>query len=143
MVTTPVVRPTPVLTPLNREFWTGGATGELRIQRCRNCAIWLHPPRARCPRCTRSDLVYEPTSGRGTVFTYTVVHHPYRSDLQVPYVIALIELCDDDHLRITSNIVACEPETVYIGMPVRVIFEPHADGIFVPLFERDEDGRPA
>ena len=39
-----VPRMLPALTPRNRAFWTGGASGRLLIQRCADCDRWVHPP---------------------------------------------------------------------------------------------------
>jgi len=55
----------------------------------------------------------------------------------VPYVIAIVELEEQADLRIATNIVDCEPDSVYIGLPVDVRFERHeVDGedVFFPVF---------
>ena len=127
----------PPLTDANRAFWTGGARGELLIQRCTTCGRWVHPPTDRCPTCD-GDLRAEPVSGRATVFTFTVNRHPYHPAVPLPYVIALVELPEQAGLRFMTNIVGCEPEGVEIGMPVRVRFEDRGE-IFVPVFEPDPD----
>lgn len=57
-------------------------------------------------------------SGRGTVFTYTVNHHPYNPEVPTPYVIALVELAEQSGLRVAANIVGCDPDSVTCGMPV-------------------------
>ena len=64
-----------------------------------------------------------PVSGRGTVFTYTVNYQPFNPAVPVPYVIAIVELEEQADLRIASNIVDCEPDSVYVGLPVEVRFE--------------------
>lgn len=127
----------PPLTPENRHFWTGGAHGELRILRCAACDRWVHPPRASCPTCGGA-LVPEAVSGKGTVFTFTVNRHPYNPVVPLPYVIAIVELREQEGLRFTTNIVNCVPEDVVIGMPVKVRFEDHGE-IYVPVFEPDPD----
>ena len=128
----------PTLTPENRAFWTGGAKGELLILRCRSCGLWVHPPRRTCPACDGDELVPEAVSGKGTVFTFTVNRHPYNPAVPLPYVLAIVELVEQENLRFTTNIVDCVPESVEIGMPVRVAFEDHGE-IFVPVFEPDRD----
>jgi uncharacterized OB-fold protein len=123
----------PTLTPENRHFWTGGAEGKLLILRCGTCGRWVHPPAPSCPD-DGSELKPEAVSGAGTVFTYTVNRHPYNPSVPPPYVIAIVELPEQEGLRFMTNIVNCDPESVTIGMPVRVVFEDHGE-IFVPLFE--------
>jgi uncharacterized OB-fold protein len=126
----------PPLTPENRAFWTGGADGQLRVQRCEACRRWVHPPVGACPTCS-GGLTARPLSGRGTVFTFTVNHQAFRPEVPPPYVIAIVELAEQPDLRIPTNLVHCELDRVTCGMPVRVLFEPHGE-VFVPLFEPDE-----
>jgi hypothetical protein len=54
----------------------------------------------------------------------------------VPYVIAIVELVEQDGLRFTTDLVHCPVEAVTIGLPVRVVFEQRGQ-VFVPLFEPD------
>ena len=56
--------------------------------------------------------------GHGTVFTYTVNHHPFNPAVPPPYVIAIVELVEQPDLRLAANIVDCEPDSVSMGMPV-------------------------
>jgi uncharacterized OB-fold protein len=125
----------PALDEHNRAYWTGGADGRLRIARCTRCELWVHPPAADCPDCGGA-LSAQPVSGRGTVFTYTVNHQPFNPAVPVPYVIAIIELAEQDDLRVAANIVDCEPGSVRVGLPVEVRFERQdaGDGVFVPTF---------
>jgi len=128
-------RITPPLDELNRPFWTGGSSGQLRITRCQSCPRWVFPLSSRCPDCGGST-VYEATSGRGNVFTHTTNGHPYNPAVPVPYNISIVELVEQRGLRFTTNVVECPPEDVYIGMPVRVTFEQYGE-VFVPVFVPD------
>jgi uncharacterized protein len=126
-----------------RAFWTGGAKGQLLIERCDTCERWAHPPAGTCRECG-SPLVARPVSGRATVFTYTVNTHAYNPAVPVPYVIAIVELAEQRGLRLAANIVDCEPDSVTCGMPIVARFEQHgASGqhgsfghgaAFVPVF---------
>lgn len=130
----------PALEDLNREFWTAGRQGELRLRRCRSCSHWIHPPWPVCPRCHSHDIAWSATSGRGAVFSYTVNHKAWSPGVPVPYVIAIVELPEQEGLRLTTNLVNCAPAEVSIGMPVRVTFEQQGEH-FVPLFGPDPEGR--
>ncbi len=126
----------PELDDRNRAFWTGGADGALNIPFCARCDVWVTPLAAECPEC---DGVLEPrpVSGRGTVFTYTVNHQPFNPSVPVPYVIAIVELEEQSDLRIATNIVDCEPDSVRIGLPVEVRFERQDVGdesVYMPVF---------
>ena len=122
----------PQVTDLNRAFWEGGRQGELLIQRCASCRRWANPPVPACESCG-GELVAEPVSGRGSVFSFTINHQPYNPAVPTPYVVALVELEEQADLRVFTNLVGVAPEEVTIGMPVEVRFEDHGE-IFVPVF---------
>jgi len=108
------------------------ASAKLLIEHCAACAHWVHPATGTCRDCG-GPLVARPVSGRGTVFTYTVNHHPYNPDIATPYVIAIIELAEQQGLRVAANIVDCEPDSVVCGMPVEVRFDKPDKPVFVPV----------
>jgi uncharacterized OB-fold protein len=123
----------PKLSPLNEAFWTGGRDGALRIQRCADCASWIHPPQPICPDCTGKNLAAEAVSGRATLATFTVNHQVWIPGSDEPYVIAIVELEEEPRVRLTTNVVECEPQDVRVGMPLRVVFEQRED-VWIPLF---------
>jgi uncharacterized OB-fold protein len=128
-----VPRQVPELDDVNRPFWTGGSRGELLIHRCGACGTWVDPAGDSCVACG-GPLSPQPVSGRGTVYAFTVNHQAWNPDVPLPYVVALVQLDEQDDLRVPTNIVGCAPEAVVMGMPVQVLFERHGD-VFVPLFE--------
>lgn len=109
------------------------STSPLLIEHCDECARWVHPAAGTCRACD-GPLVATPVSGHGTVFTYTVNHHPYNPEVPTPYVIALVELSEQSGLRIAANIVDCEPDSVTCGMPVTIRPEKGSSGapVFAP-----------
>ena len=62
-------------------------------------------------------------------------HKPRIPGFNPPYVVAIVELEEQPGLRLTTNVVGCEPEDVEIGMAVKVVFEDVGDDVFLPLFE--------
>jgi uncharacterized OB-fold protein len=120
-------------------FWTGGARGELLIQRCQDCGTYLHPPSYHCRACGSSKVAPEPVSGRGQVFSYTINRQPFLAAYPPPYVIAIVELEEQEGLQFTTRVVDCDPDDVRIGMPVSVRFEDHGD-VFLPVFAPIEPG---
>lgn len=141
----PVVpfRVLPQLTERNRPFWTGGGAGELRFLRCDACGYFVHPPAPVCPRDCGRALTWTAVSGKAHVATFTVNHQPWLPGPAVPYVVAIVEIVEQPTVRLMTNIVGCAPEAVRIGMPVRVVFEHHADpdgDVWLPLFEPDPAG---
>jgi len=129
------MRKLPALTVDTAPFWQGGAQGELRIHFCSRCTTFFHPPAPICPHCNSFDVSPRVVSGRGRVATFTVNHHTWAPDLQVPYVVAIVELAEQRGLRLLTNIVGCPPDDVAIDMPVAVTFEQQED-IWLPLFMR-------
>jgi acetyl-CoA acetyltransferase/uncharacterized OB-fold protein len=126
-------RPLPQLTPADEWFWKSGADGRLRIQRCCDCGRYVHPPAPICPACRSRSLSPEPVSGRGTIVGLTVNRHPWLPGFEPPYVIARVALEEDPGVRLTTNIVGCDPDEVHIGQEVIVRFERH-DDVWLPLF---------
>jgi uncharacterized OB-fold protein len=131
-------RTLPLVTPANAHFWTSGVDGELRILRCTVCEYWIHPPSPVCPQCL-SVPAPQAVSGKGVVHAFTVNVHRWEPEVEVPYVVAVVELDEQEALRLTTNIVGCEPSAVDVGMPVEVIFE-HADDVYLPLFRPSTNG---
>ena len=126
----------PELSAHNRMFWTGGADGRLHITRCTRCGLWVSRPAEDCPDCG-GTLEARPVSGRGTVYTYTVNHQSFNPAVPVPYVIAIVELDESSELRIATNIVDCEPDSVHVGFAVEVRFERHDTEdavVYAPVF---------
>lgn len=127
----------PRITDEDRPYWTGGEHGQLLLPHCRDCERWHSPPSSRCPYCLSTHLVFTALSGLGTVYSYTVNVQAWNPTFQHPYVIAVIELDEQDDLRLVSNIYGCAPEDVTIGMPVSVFFEQFED-VWLPLFRPAE-----
>lgn len=127
-------RPLPQITELNQYFWCGGADGRLHILRCEACATWIHPYAARCPKCRSPEVAPQPVSGRGTVVGFTVNHQPWVLGVEVPYVVAIVQLEEQADVRLMTNLPRTPIEQVRVGLPVKVFFEQNG-GIYLPLFE--------
>jgi uncharacterized OB-fold protein len=131
----------PELTDRTRFFWEGGSSGNLVLLQCRSCGYYLHPPVPVCPVDQSKNLAPEAVSGRATVASFTVNHHPWLPGFEPPYVVALVGLEEQPDLRLTTNIVNCAPEDVRIGMAVQVVFrhvEDESGDVWLPLFEPQE-----
>lgn len=127
-----LVRARPMDDPLHRFFWASGADGVLRMLRCSACGYWLHPPAPVCPACSSFDVAPAALSGRAVVHSFTVNVQAWVPD-QEPYVYAIVELEEQDGLRLTTNIVGCPPSEVYIGQAVTVAFV-HRNDVYYPVF---------
>jgi uncharacterized OB-fold protein len=130
--------PLPRITPESGFFWTTHDDGALWMLRNPRTGEWMHPPPPDDP-ATGEELTPMPLSGKGTVFTFTINHQAFLPSLPVPYVVAIVELVEQQGLQLTTRIVNCRPADVRIGMPVSVVFEDR-DGVRLPLFEPDRGG---
>ena len=128
----------------SRFFWSAGERGELTFLRCQDCGCWIHPPLPLCPRDHSKNVRPEAVSGRARVHTFTINHQPWMPGPELPYVVAIVEIEEDPAVRLMTNLVNVELRDVHIGMPVRVVFEHHADDagdVWIPLFEPDPERR--
>lgn len=136
-MTTGYVRPESRILPdatwESQDFWRGGERGELLIHRCANCHRFFHPPSPACFRCRSTDVAPTPVSGRATVAAVSVNVHQWLPGFPPPYAVVIVELEDEPDVRLTTNVVGCDPYDVTIGMEVEVLFE-QWDDVWVPLF---------
>lgn len=120
--------PAPAVSPNleTQAFWDATAEGRFLLKRCENGhVIWY--PRFLCPECRSTETEWFEASGRGTVYTYTVVRKgqgPYAE--AAPYVAAYVEL--EEGPRILTNLVDVEVDQVQIGMPVEVVWHDTGEG---------------
>lgn len=119
---------------MNRYFWCGGADGHLHVLRCGACGYWIHPYAARCPECHSADVAPQPVSGKGTVIGFTCNYQPWVPGVEVPYVVAIVELAEQHNVRLMTNLPRTPIEAVTVGLSVQVYFE-RTEDIFLPLFE--------
>ena len=126
------LRPRPALTHDNAFFFEGTKAGQLLVQRCTECGTLRHPPRPACAQCGCFDWDTVAASGRGTVFSYVVVHHPQVPGFPYPLPIAVVEL--DEGTRLVADLVGVGPDEVRIGMPVTAELVPVDDELTLPMF---------
>ena len=129
----------PEVTADTEPYWSGVADGVLLLQHCSGCGCVLHPPAPACPVCQSDVLQWQAASGKGLLFSYTVVHHPTHSAFadRVPYVVALVEL--DEGVRLVTSIVGATDEQLRVGMPLEVVFV-RSENLVLPYFRPVQDG---
>ena len=136
-MTTQYTKPLPQ--PLNpapsKEFWEAAQRHELVMPRCSHCGRIFWYPREQCPNPTcfsdarlGKDLGWTSVSGKGVLYSYTVVHQPavgFESDS--PYVVCLVELEEGQGIRMMSNLVDCKLEDIKVGMKVEAAYDDVTD----------------
>jgi len=127
-------KPLPRIDEESKGFWEACQRHELYLQQCGVCGTRRYYPRALCPACLSDDIVWVLSSGKGTVYTYTVTYQNQSAGFrdELPYVLAYVEL--DEGVRLLTNIVGCAPQDVKIGMPVEVTFDAVTPEITLPKF---------
>lgn len=120
-------RPPVLPTPISRPYWDALAREKLVLQRCDACGSWVHYPRIRCSTCLSDELSWHEVTPAGTLYAFSIAHHPtapwFAAD--PPQVIAVVELANG--VRLSTNIVGADAQTLTIGMPVTGVFEHHDD----------------
>ena len=119
--------PAPPVNTETQAFWDGASAGKLLAKRCTACHQTHFYPRAICPFCGSDRTEWTEVSGRGTVYSYSVLRRA-----PIPYAIAYVTLAEG--VSMMTNIVDCDLDTIRIGQAVRVVFKPTEGGPPVPMF---------
>ena len=116
-------KPLPAITEENAAYYESLRQHAMRLQRCAACAAFRYPASPRCPRCLSDHAEWTLVSGRGTVYSWIVMHQIYDPAFrsEAPYNIAVVEL--DEGPRLTTNIVDCPGNAIEIGMPVTISYD--------------------
>lgn len=132
---TQYAKPLPAMQGLAGEFYNFCKQHELRFQRCANCGTWRHVPREMCAACGAFEWEWARSSGRGTVYTWTVAVRPMHPAFQadVPYAPVVVEM--EEGVRLLSTVVDCAPDDLAIGMPVEVVFDDVTAEVTLPRFK--------
>lgn len=127
-------KPVPRGDGLNGEFYQFCQQQELRFQRCQACQAWRHMPREACPKCGSFDWTWERSSGKGKLYSWTVIHRALQPGFadDVPYAAAVVEL--DEGVRVVSHVVGVAPDALRIDMPLEVIFDKVTPEVTLPKF---------
>ena len=117
----------PEPTPETQAFWDAAAEGRFLVRRCTSCGKAHWYPRGVCPLCHSTDTVWEEGSGKGTIYSYSVMRKA-----EPPFVMAYVTLAEGPTMM--TNIVDCDSDALAIGQAVELIFQPSKSGIAVPCF---------
>ncbi len=128
-------KPSPVVNPWAKPFWDAAKEEKLTFQKCQDCGANIFYPRIACPDCFSDHLEWVEASGKGIVYSYTVVENnsPTAFAADIPYVVAIIKL--EEGIQMLSNIIGCDPYAVQCDMPVEVVFEDLNEEFKLPKFK--------
>jgi uncharacterized OB-fold protein len=128
-------KPVPNVSSETKPFWDACREGKLIVQKCNDCGKHQTYYRAFCCHCWSHSMTDVVSDGTGVVWGTTVTYRnstPAWKD-SVPYVMAIIEL--PEGVKLVTNVINCDPESVEVGTPVRAVFTAVTDDITIPYFE--------
>jgi uncharacterized OB-fold protein len=127
-------KPLPQISPEMAPFFDAARRHELVVQRCAGCGTLRFPARTICSTCLSREASWVPMSGRGTVFSFVIMHQAIHPGFaaETPYAVVVIQL--DEGVRLLSNLVDCPTADVEIGMPVEVVFDDLTPEVTLPKF---------
>jgi uncharacterized protein len=127
-------RPIPVPDDISAPFYDGAKAGRLMLQFCSACDGWSFPVRERCPHCFSGGLQWRAASGRGTLYTFAIMHQVMNPGFagETPYNVAQIDLAEG--VRMISNVVGVPNGELRVGMELEAVFDAVGEGVHVPKF---------
>ena len=134
MTAEPPQRPLPWPDAETAPFWEATRRRRLVVHRCTACGTHRFYPRALCPTCHAEGHDWVETGGRGSVFSFTVVHRAPSPAFaaKVPYALAIVALDEGPHML--AELVDAPAETIAVGMRLAVDFQTIADDVALPVF---------
>jgi uncharacterized OB-fold protein len=117
------------VTSLTEPFWAAASRRELVRPVCRDCGRNFFTPQIACPQCLSEKWTYEPSSGRGRVYSATVVHKASTPGVEVPFHLGIVDL-DEGWSMLTTLVGERLPA---IEAPVEVTWV-ERDGRTIPAF---------
>jgi len=121
----------PIIRTHDNVFWFDAAReGRLLIQRCADCGTLRHPPGPVCPSCRSFEWDTLESSRRGTLHSFTVIHHPQDPAFTYPLAVGLVDL--EEGTRLVADIEGVDPEDLRLGMDLEVVFGAHAHDETLP-----------
>jgi len=119
--------PSPLVSVENEAFWNAAREGRFTVPICSACGKAHWYPRAICPFCASDKIEWRAASGKGTIYTYSVMRRA-----PIPYAIAYVTLAEGPTMM--TNIVDCDLDKIRIGQAVKLVFKPSEGGPSVPMF---------
>jgi uncharacterized OB-fold protein len=115
--------------PETQPFWDAAAEGRFIVPKCTACGRIHWYPRAICPFCFSDKTEWQPASGKGRIYSFSVMRRTPE-----PYTIAYVTL--EEGTTMLTNIVDCDFDALEVGQNVKLVFKPSEGGPPVPMFTR-------
>ena len=127
-------KPIPIPDEASQPFFDAAREHRLAVQHCTNCDTYRWPVWDHCFHCWSTDWEWKDVSGRGTVYTWALMHQLYQEGFKddLPYVLAVVEL--DEGPRVRTNVVDVDHGQMAVGMRVEVTFRDINAEVSLPVF---------
>lgn len=104
-------------------YWESVKEHKVKIQKCDACGRVRFPPSPSCYYCGSLGGNWKSITGKGTIYSWIVIHHPVDKRLanEVPFAVALVEL--EEGPRIAGRVIECRPEEIKVGMSVKIQYQ--------------------
>ena len=118
-----------------KPFWDALHERRFVLQRCVDCGTIRHYPRPVCDKCFSMKVDWVEASGRGTVHSWTITHHPFhpgfKSDL--PLMLLTVDLAEGVRMQAQGR--GIDGAGLKVGLAVKVGFDRVKDDLTLPVFE--------
>jgi uncharacterized OB-fold protein len=129
-----ITRPLPTITADNELFWQSTKAHAMKLQRCNRCEQFWYYPGPVCRHCSARDWTWTEVSGRGSIYSYSVLErakgNPFEAD--VPIAIILVRL--EEGPVMMSNLIEYDPSDLAIDAPVILDYEDVDETVTLAVF---------
>ena len=111
--------------PETQPYWDAAKNHELRVPKCSDCGLLRWPPQLTCPGCYGENFEWAKMSGRGTLYTYVIIHQSVLPQWRegTPFNVIQVALEEAPHIQILSNAVEIGNSELKVGIPLEIIFD--------------------
>jgi uncharacterized OB-fold protein len=86
--------------------------------------------------CQGGELEWLTSSGRGRLYSWTVVWRPQHPSFKVPYAPAVMAV--EEGWWLMTSVIGCAPGALRDGLPLQVEFHPAGGDIWLPYARPQE-----
>lgn len=121
-------------------FWQAAKEKRLVAPQCSDCSTFRMPPRPYCPECQSKATTWVQLPGTASVYSFAICNRsPYPDVEDFTYLPIVVTLDGAPDIRLVSNLIGANPQSVEIGSRVVVEWHPINDGWLLPVFRLLED----
>lgn len=112
--------PLPQPSELTRPFWEAANDNRLILQRCDSCSQYRWTPQILCNHCLAEAFTWTEVSGKGVLYSYTIVHRAPLAGFATPYTLAVVALAEGPLML--TRLVDAPDDRLAIDAPVEIAF---------------------